>query len=237
MTRNLALTVHGPDPLTVTATLKPDFGPEIPGAIDPVGTAHFAFVVPDVITGGASRTIEAPGWDTNTARVGVEADGTETGMPLTDTELPPAFMEAEVPEPPDPIVELVRLEPWGQHFRKENGERFTAVESTDFNLMGRWFSGEDIDLVLEQRAAVGYNMLRVFTAYNIPNTIGVLKPKDHPNFYARIPEFLAKCATYGLYVELVAFTGPYVTLFANDSEKVLHWEGIKAAAKVFDGYI
>src|SRR5678810_691416 len=86
--------------------------------------------------------------------------------------------------------------------------RFTVKECSDFNLLNRSEAGEDIAPILEQRAGLGFNVLRVWTAFNI-DKIGTLIPVQRPGLYAHIPDFLQACANHGLYVELTAFTGPY----------------------------
>lgn len=102
-------------------------------------------------------------------------------------------------------------------------ERFTVICSSDFNLYNRWFSGEDITPVLEQRHALGFNSVRVWTAYDIAG-IGTCDPR-RSGFYERLPEFMAMI---GLYVELTAFTGPY-PFFANQAEMIAHWNALDDA--------
>jgi hypothetical protein len=124
-----------------------------------------------------------------------------------------------VPDPPTPSLPSLRVS--GHFFTLADGTLWTMVECSDFNLLGRYMNGEDIRPILEQRKSCGYNTLRVFTAYDVVG-IGALKPSDA--LYDAIPSFLDLCATYGFYVELVGFTGPYTTLFVNDAAKVQHWE-------------
>lgn len=152
----------------------------------------------------------------------------QSGVPISVQEVPgirlkPAF---------------VALVPWmraGQFFRQVDGGRVTAIQASDFNVYNRFLNGENIDPVLEQRAALGYNLLRIFTAYNVcpPGAgcqeIGRLVPREHPEYYARIPEFLHRLARFQLRAEFVAFTGPYESLFANDDDKVAHWDRLIAA--------
>lgn len=101
-----------------------------------------------------------------------------------------------------PAQILPRLVPSGTFFKLETGERFTVKMCSDFNLLNRWQHGEDIRHILEQRAAVGFNFLRVWTAFDIP-LIGTFLDIN----YLLIPKFLALCASYGFYVELTAYTG------------------------------
>lgn len=110
----------------------------------------------------------------------------------------------------------------GQHFRRADDTRFTAIEATDFHLLGRVLAGEDVGPVLRQRGEAGFNMLRVFTAYQVAG-IGRLVPREHPGFYARIAEAARAIGRAGFYLEAVAFTGPYGGIFDTDDEKVAHW--------------
>ena len=110
-------------------------------------------------------------------------------------------------------------------------QRFTIIAESDFNLYNRWLSGENIEPVCEQRAALGFNSPRIWTAYQI-GLIGRLIPREHPDFYTRIPEFMDLLAGYGFYPEWTAFTGPYSAMFANDDEMVAHWKSLYSALSV-----
>jgi len=98
-------------------------------------------------------------------------------------------------------------------FRLETGERWTAIECSDFALFQHFLEGgaDTIRPVLEERAAIGFNLLRVWLAYSggsvFEQEIGRLVPSEHPEMYDQLPSFLSLCASYGLYVELTAFTG------------------------------
>ena len=119
----------------------------------------------------------------------------------------------EDPEPPDPPAhDLPALDINGQFFRQANGARWTAIECSDFNLLNRWQHGEDITPQLAQRARAGFNLLRVWTLYDLAN-IGTFLDID----YARVPEFLALCGRYGLYVEFTAYTS---------IERASHWPAL-----------
>lgn len=99
---------------------------------------------------------------------------------------------------------LPRLVVRGQFFGTENGDRFTAIECSDFNLLARFAAGEDIRPILKQRQALGFNMLRVWTLMQLSQYgIGDLDPCP----YGKIPAFSKLCARYGLYVEFTAYTG------------------------------
>jgi hypothetical protein len=101
-------------------------------------------------------------------------------------------------------------------FGLETGEKWTAIECSDFALLSRFLRGEDIAPVLNQRAECGFNLLRVWTLFDIER-IGTLTAVN----YDRIPEFVRLCARHGLYVELTGYTG------INDPE---HWSKLCAAS-------
>ena len=141
------------------------------------------------------------------------------------------------PASPEESRTLPRLVPAGQYFRLENGQRFTVIGASDFNLLSRYVNGEDLRPILQQRKDAGFNLLRVFTVFDICSTgvdargrpcqpIGRRAPT--PALYASIQPFMALLARYGFYAELVAFTGPY-GLLPTDNDKVAHWEALMAA--------
>lgn len=113
---------------------------------------------------------------------------------------------------PQPVT-LPRLVPAGSVFKLETGERWTAIECSDFNLFGRYLTeGEDVVReVLKERADLGFNLLRVWSEYQGDATfeaeIGRLVPSEHGAFYSSLAAFCGLCSAYGLYVELTAFTG------------------------------
>jgi len=116
-----------------------------------------------------------------------------------------------------PLVPLVvpaplpRLCVNGHVFELETGEPFTARQCSDFNVLNRWQHGEDIRPILEQRVGCGFNMLRVWTLYDLAQyNIGTFLDLD----YARVRDFLRLCATFKLYVEFTAYTS---------TEDPLHW--------------
>lgn len=134
---------------------------------------------------------------------------------------------------------LPRLVVRGQYLQQDNGNRFTVIEATDFNLLARYIKGEDITPILAQRSAVGFNVLRILTAFNVcPNAVGPdgrycqpmgeLKPPEHIEMYAKLPAFLRLLAKYNIYAELVGFAGrwsPTVT----EVEMLGHWQALQQA--------
>jgi hypothetical protein len=183
---------------------------------------------PEAILAGGHRTLgAAPEYDLFTDNFGFNGLSQDLG----DVQLTPAFHQ------------LTRLVGEGQHLRGIDGSRFSIIENTDFNLAGLVAAGVDISDVLDQRAAIGFNVLRVFTAYDVcPDgngcqPIGRLWPREHPDLYSRIlPSLVGQASRRNMRIELVAFTGQY-PFFANDDEKVGHWEALKAFACTRPGNI
>jgi len=124
----------------------------------------------------------------------------------------PIWASGQDPNPTPPIppsVTLPRLVVNGQMFAQEDGSPFTAIQCSDFNLFARFQAGENLTPVLSQRSTCGFNMLRVWTLFDIPGIGTLLNPQ-----YTLMRPFLRLCAQYGLYVELTAFTS---------TERESHW--------------
>jgi hypothetical protein len=164
-----------------------------------------------------------------------------SGSSVAATSEPVRTQSAGDPATPPAVAALPRLVPSGTVFRLASGDRWTAIEASDFNLFNRYLQG-DIEPILVQRAEAGFNLLRVWTAYDLCPTgvgadrqpcqpIGRLVPREHADYYARLPQFLALAAQYHLYVELTAFTGPFRSMFGNDEEMVAHWKNLTAAVR------
>lgn len=125
-----------------------------------------------------------------------------------------------------PVIALPRLVPTGGVFRLETGARWTAIETSDFALFGRYLiEGADaIRPVLKERADLGFNLLRVWSEYQgnaqFTADIGRLVPSEHDAYYYNLQLFLGLCAAYGLYVELTVFTGMGIPH---------HWESLALA--------
>jgi hypothetical protein len=133
--------------------------------------------------------------------------------PASDTPIP-IHLEAK---PAPPAVHLEELTTRGHSFQLANGVLWTGVQCSDFNLLNLWQHGIDITPVLAQRQSCGFNLLRVWTAFDIPG-IGTFRDID----YGRIPAFVALCASYGLRIEFTAYTG------INDPQ---HWPRLCDAAR------
>lgn len=118
----------------------------------------------------------------------------------------------------------------GEFFYLEDGTPFTVIESSEFSLFWRFLQGDDIDPVLQQRAALGFNMLRVWTLNTSVIPGSGLQPKQYPGFYESLALFLEHCAQFGLRVELTAFTQTQ-TLMPNVNEQRAHLERLNAVMR------
>lgn len=108
----------------------------------------------------------------------------------------------------------------GQFFTL-NGQPWTAIECSDFSLYKRYLDGEDIRPVLQERAAIGFNLLRVWLL-NTSVIPGGLLPSQYPDFYDKLAPFASLCASYGLCVEFTAFTSTQ-GLMPSVADQHAHW--------------
>jgi hypothetical protein len=107
----------------------------------------------------------------------------------------------------------------GQFFTM-NGQPWTAIECSDFSLYKRHFEG-DVRPVLQERAALGFNLLRVWLL-NTTVIPGGLGPWMYRDFYTELAPFARACASYGLCVEFTAFTQTQ-TLMPKPEDQRTHW--------------
>lgn len=130
-----------------------------------------------------------------------------------------AALRVELGITPKPSPVTRNLVSRGMFFGLDNGELFTAVECTDFGLLASYQNeGEEaLRPVMEQRADCGFNLRRVWTAFDGIPGIGTFTTLD----YSIIRAFMAFCARYGSYVEFTAYTG------WNDPH---HWQNLCEAA-------
>src|SRR5207247_2291612 len=94
--------------------------------------------------------------------------------------------------PPGPGL-LPDLTVRGHNFSLATGDYWTAIQCSDFNLLTRYAAGENIVPLLVQRQDCGFNLLRVWTLFDIPN-IGTLTACP----YDLIPPFVDVCASFSL---------------------------------------
>jgi len=122
------------------------------------------------------------------------------------------------------------LERRGRYFW-QNGQRFFLNGKTGFNVAARFvYEGRDALIpMLEQSRALGFNAIRLWSAYNIPY-IGRLLPREVPGFYSEIvPAVSHLCAEYGQYPYWTGLTGPYSVALGGMPEIAAHDQAMQNA--------
>lgn len=108
-----------------------------------------------------------------------------------------------------------------------NDRAHTLIECSDFSLYKRYLDGEDLSKVLEQRQRLGFNLLRVWLLNQ--SVVGGrnggfdgsrIHPADYPEvFYSKLPEFVERCAAYGLCIEFTVFTQAPLLMPTRDEQQ------------------
>ena len=155
-------------------------------------------------TWGAQLALDAPGYQPFRERVFLAQDLNKAMQPAAS-----------------PVAALERLVADGQFFRLAGGDRFTAIECSDFLLYQRFLNGEDLTAVLTQRRDLGFNMVRVFGMYN--GSLGHFIPAEYgERYFTELPAFYALLARYGLYGEFTA-NADSRTVFQNAAQQLAVW--------------
>lgn len=99
----------------------------------------------------------------------------------------------------------------GTTFRREDGSIFPWVGASDFALFARFARGEDITPILDERIALGFNILRVFGMFDqfgigAASGLGGFFPNAllHDDYYDLLRQFVELTQSRGLRVEIVA---------------------------------
>ena len=177
-------------------TLDDPTWPVVAGVVE---DGRLRFDLPASTQWGWAATLSVATTVTNDQRIVLAAD--------VDVALPPVW----VPQP--------RLTTTGQFYYRE-GQPFTIIQCSDFQLYERYLRGEDIGAVLADRRDLGFNTLRVWL---LNTSVCNIQPKDFPAFYSSLGPFLDLCDSYGLYVELTVFTQTE-TLMPSLSEQQAHYD-------------
>ena len=90
----------------------------------------------------------------------------------------------------------------GSTFVDAKGRRWIWRGCTDFLLFKRHLDGEDIAPLLNERAGVGANLVRVL---GMCQNIARFHPQEYPAYFDRLGPFVDLVARSGLYVELTVF--------------------------------
>jgi hypothetical protein len=149
-----------------------------------------------------------------------------TIMPSSDVEIRIGFPAGSGPSIllPDlvPANTVLALTTHGGFFRGVNGEYHTIVEATDFRLLARYLNGEDMVPVLQDRAGLGFNTVRVAC---MCRQMFDLNPMVIPDYDQRLPAFTRLLLTHGLRPEFVLFMDASLVM-PNPSTQIQFFERV-----------
>lgn len=120
----------------------------------------------------------------------------------------------------------------GQFFRV-NGQPWTGIEHSEFSLPKRFLVGEEIRPLLDERAAVGFTMLRLWLLNQ--SVVGQVYPEgihpaQYPDFYNKVRNLADLLASYGMVAEITAFTQPWL-LMPEFTDQRAHWQTLQDAVR------
>jgi hypothetical protein len=130
----------------------------------------------------------------------------------------------------------------GKFFTLQTGEPYTLIESSDFSLFKRFLDREHIEPILEQRAGLGFNLLRVWllnksvVGSRNPQHDEGIHPDQYGDFYVRLTEFCGLCESHGLRLEVTAFTSTSDKpgdpgLMPSEMDQRNHWDRTQDAVR------
>ena len=123
--------------------------------------------------------------------------------------------------PPTP-----RLHVEGLQFITETGAVWLMAFVSSFRLYERFLRGEDIRPVLQETREVGANGVRVFGAFDFGSPdVQRLYPREHGDYYDRLPEFFAQLAAFGLYAQFTAFADTQRSVPGVPAQ-LAHWSAV-----------
>lgn len=169
------------------------------------------FIIPRTrLFNGGNMSVAIPGYEIRLARVIMPPDEyngirVENDASMREVTVGAAYavMDQEfIVQVEKPAILLLPLRPNGNVMETNDGRPWTGVGCTDFRLLARYIAGEDIRPILNQRLTLGFNELRVFL---MCHGMFHLYPQEIPNYQAKLADFLALVATYGLRLELTVF--------------------------------
>lgn len=169
-------------------------------------------VLPEHLSGGATVRWQQ---EQKSCRVIVPpGEGSwEAGAPPCQPPEDPTI--AIIYDPPAPPMVPLRLD--GKWFIKANGELVHLIGCSDFALWQRYAYGQDVQPVLDQRKALGFNTLRVFGMY-----WGGLGQFDPRPCILTLRPFVDYLAAHGFYVEFCVFADT-PSIMPNPDEQRAWW--------------
>lgn len=135
----------------------------------------------------------------------------------------------------------------GQWFT-DHGQRTTIIEASDFSLLRRYLDGDDVAAILRERAAFGFNCLRVWalnqSVVGQRNGSPLQPPIDagiHPGlfpsrFYPAVRALTQMAGSYGLSIEWTAFTSTQ-DLMPVVVDQYAHWDRMQIALDGLDNVL
>jgi hypothetical protein len=105
-----------------------------------------------------------------------------------------------------PFPEPLRVE--GTWFATTQGQPWSMIGCSDFALLANKLHGQDIQPVLEQRATLGFNTLRVFAMclnYEPGGTMFDLVPSHYPNYWDVYRQVADEVHGWGMRIEFTVF--------------------------------
>ncbi len=189
-------------PTVPTSWVVHDNGERIEGTLVPADATggQFVYEIPATLPvgNGVSLKIRAEGFQPIDVRFVLRDFSIED--PAHDNEhvrvqhpFPNGFRLKPVIPPILPIVVN------GEFFETADGQPWSQIGCSDFRIWQRFLAGEDIEPVLRQRDAIGFNQLRVFL---MCDWMFHLYPQERPDYFGQLPRFLDRLAARGLRSEL-----------------------------------
>lgn len=123
--------------------------------------------------------------------------------------------------PPTPPVGAGRVVANGPRFFL-NGQPWQWRGATDFMLFRDYLDGKDLSAVLLDRVSSGATLVRVLgMAHYIPVNAGQAEfsVSHYPNYFDRLPQFVAYVASFGLRVEFTAIADGQILMVAASDQR------------------
>ena len=122
-----------------------------------------------------------------------------------------------------PVPRTPRLHVEGLKFVTEDGKPWRMAFADSFRAYERFLHGEDLRPHLQELADLGANGVRVFGAFDFgsPETQR-LYPREHPDYFIRLPPFFALLRDFGFYAQWCAFADTQRSV-PGASDQAKHW--------------